>query len=524
MKKLLIILVIPLIATIFFLISICKTKYNDVTIETGSNIPSIEAFVKKGLLDKPFHFETNIEDINTSAVGQYTIIVKNNTKIKKLTLNIVDTKAPVVETKNIYKYLDYQPVATDFIVNIDDYSETKAEIIEPPTIDHFGIYNIKIKISDIYDNETTTEEKLIITRFINEFDLELGETFKKSDILINAKNDYNAISDEEIDKINNSPVGIYKIVLNIDDFEEQVNINIIDTKGPTIKLKNKTIYVGETIDDASTFVKSSDDPSGIASIKINTDINYNLINKEQEIEIVATDTLGNTTTDKAILKIIKDTIPPVFKGLEDVTINKNQNYDWKSNVYAYDAKDGNVEFTIDTSNLNISTAGTYFIKYTSKDNSNNSVTKNRKVIVKHDATDTNNEFNKYYNENNFMNKTPGQIAYIIKTTISYYSSFGDDDPIWYGLTNKKGNCYVHAKLLEKALQMKNIPCYLIGTTTGSHYWVLAYYNGVWRHYDSTPRRHDTKTQELVENGLTDEEKLSYLDGETWDTTLYPEAK
>ena len=106
---------------------------------------------------------------------------------------------------------------------------------------------------------------------------------------------------------------------------------------------------------------------------------------------------------------------------------------------------------------------------------------------------------------------------IIKSKIRYNSSWGEDDPVWYGLTNNRGNCYVHALILKKALDKKGIKNMLINTSDKYHYWNLVYTNGVWRHYDSTTGRKEPTL------GLTDEEKQTYLEGHPWSES-FPKAE
>ena len=59
-------------------------------------------------------------------------------------------------------------------------------------------------------------------------------------------------------------------------------------------------------------------------------------------------------------------------------------------------------------------------------------------------------------------------------------------PVWYGLKERRGNCYVHAKVLQEVFNKKGITSKLIWTKDKSHYWNLVYIGGHWRHVDSTP--------------------------------------
>ena len=83
--------------------------------------------------------------------------------------------------------------------------------------------------------------------------------------------------------------------------------------------------------------------------------------------------------------------------------------------------------------------------------------------------------------------TVSEVNEYVKHLIGYSSSWGDNDPVWYGLTNYRGNCYVHALVLQAILQAKGYQVLIIHTTDNSHYWDLVNLgNGKWCHSDATP--------------------------------------
>ena len=96
------------------------------------------------------------------------------------------------------------------------------------------------------------------------------------------------------------------------------------------------------------------------------------------------------------------------------------------------------------------------------------------------------------------------MAQEIRSRLRYNNNWGGSDPIWYALTTNSGNCFVHAKLLEKALNKAGISNQIISTTKGEHYWNLTS-SGI--HYDATPNH-------IVE--ATSEEKYNALKARGWD--------
>ena len=144
-----------------------------------------------------------------------------------------------------------------------------------------------------------------------------------------------------------------------------------------------------------------------------------------------------------------------MSGLGDKTVAKNSSIDYLSGVKATDARDGNCEVTVDSSNVNLGVAGTYYATYSSRDKKGNTTTKKRKIVVKHNQDDTNAKFNEFYN-NYLAGKDIVGMAGAIRNQIKYSSNWGGDDPVWYGLTEGRGNCYVHALIMQKALNKAGI--------------------------------------------------------------------
>lgn len=437
-------------------------------------------------------------------------------KERTVKLSLVDTTAPQVKFQNVTKYIGYEINAEDFIIEKTDLSEMYVEVLNIPEITEFGNYPVTVVVKDICGNETKNECTLTIDWLNYNVTLELGKDLTKEDILMRPEEDAKLVSKAELEKINKSPVGDYTMTLTNNGKEYIINIKIQDTLPPELELKDVSIYDDEKV-DKSKFIVSAKDASEKVETTLLTEINYKNIGT-QVVTIEAKDEHGNKVEKQANLTIKKDTEGPVFSGLKEMTVAKNSSVNYKNGVKAIDKKEGNCEFTVDTSKVNIGAAGTYYATYTSKDSKGNTTTAKRKITVKHNQEDTNNKFNEFYNSY-LEGKDVSGIVQTIRTTISYNHSWGDDDPVWYGLTNKKGNCKVHADLVKKALDKKGITNQIIRTIDGTHYWNLVYQGGVWRHYDSTPGSHDL-------GPLTDDAKFASagMKGRDWNRSAYPEAK
>jgi len=208
----------------------------------------------------------------------------------------------------------------------------------------------------------------------------------------------------------------------------------------------------------------------------------------------------------------------VFFGLTPITVDRHANIDFNRGVRAEDARTGAVvEFTVNYSGVNTANSGTSYAIYTATDSRGNTTTARRQVTVRRDQEDVNREFNAFF-DRHLAGQSPAGVVSTIRRIIRFNTSWGRPNPIEYGLTNMRGNCYVRARMVEAALNRMGVQNRLIWTVNRCHYWNLIHVNGVWRHFDSTPGQH-------TEGPLTDAQKLACrgMGGRTWDRSAWPAA-
>ncbi len=495
-----------------------KTKFKDIDVEIGStNSITMQDFLIDKKYEENSRLITNIENIDFSKVGEYKIVLSHDDREEEVILKLVDTTPPTVEFKNITRYIDYIPEADDFIVKKEDLSEMETFIDNVPEINKFGEYQITVVVKDVSGNETSSVCKLSIQWIIDSFSIERGQELKKEDLLYNAEVDGDLLDLDRLKEISNSDIGEYELITTKDGIQKKTIIKVTDLTPPTLELKDITMYDDDTINGKDSFIVSTYDASGDVTTTLKSELDYTKIGT-QDVVIEAVDKYGNKTEKTAKLTIKKDTTGPVFSGLSNITIARGQAINYESGVTARDDRDGVVTFQVDSSKVNIDVAGTYYATYTAKDKRGNTRTAKRKIVVNHNQEDTTNKFNEYYNQY-LAGKSVYDIVSTIRSTIGYNTNWGGDDPIWYGLTNRVGNCKVHADLVKRALDKKGVSNMIIRTIDGTHYWNLVYEGGRYRHYDSTPGSH-------IIGPATDEEKFnsSNMRGRDWDRNAYPKAE
>lgn len=518
-KKIAIILgIIILICIAILAYLIVNPKFKDIQIELGTKELKIEDFLTLPLYKNGAEFVTDMSQIDLTQVEEYKIKLQYRGKEQTVTLKIADTTPPEVTTQNITKYIDYQINPEDFIIEKKDESEMTVELIETPEIEEFGNYNVTIKVKDSQGNEIIKTCVLTITWIKPEIEVELGTELTLADIVFDVDEYGENVSEEDFANVNTLEIGEYIVNAEREGIQYQTKIIVQDTTPPVLELTDITIYDDETVSDYTEFIKTVSDASGEPTTTLITTIDYSIVGT-QSVVIEAVDVNGNKTEQTAVLTIKKDTDGPVISGLRNISVAKYGTIDYYSGVSAYDKKDGYCTVTVDSSRVNTNVAGTYYATYTATDIKGNTTTESRRVTVEHNQEDTTQKFNEFYN-NYLAGKDPVGMASAIREHIGYSSNWGGSDPVWYGLTEGRGNCYVHASIMQRALQKAGYSSQIIYLMDQSHYWNLVNVGEVWRHIDATPSVNHTLGL------LTDAQKLADtgLHGKTWDVTKWPAAE
>lgn len=219
--------------------------------------------------------------------------------------------------------------------------------------------------------------------------------FQKKNVIVEYKEPYDAMDnvksvflgdkkDVKINKaINPKKKGSQTITYTYKNKNQDATYQIKDTKAPTLKLRSiKTDTVGTP--KALEFVEKVRDAS---KVKVTKQIEND---KKQEgkykVFITATDASGNSTKKETTLSRYNDTQAPTIKkankivGIVGQKINKND-------ITVIDDYDPNPKVKIDDSKVDYDNEGTYAIKYTVTDRSENKRVLKRKVKLSLNDTD-----------------------------------------------------------------------------------------------------------------------------------------
>lgn len=497
-----VVLILAILAIVLFNIFSKKVK-DHVQLELGTQELKIQDFLTDEKYAENAEFVTDISQIDLNKVATYEITIKLNDKEYTSILDVKDTTAPQVKFQDVDGYTDYQINPEDFIAEKTDASNMEVSLGNEVTINGFGEYHPLIIVKDEYGNETIQECLLNISYIKSKFTLEYGNKLTKEDLLFNVAEYQDTINQQDIDTINSYDVGEYDLKSVYDGQEKVTKITIQDTISPELVLKDVTLYTEQTITDANQFVEKAEDLAGV-TLNILTEIDYSIVG-DQEVTIEAVDGHGNKTSQTAKLTIKEDTEGPVFSGISDLKVTKGGTADYKKGVTAKDGKDGDVEFTVDSSSVKLDTAGTYYATYTATDKAGNTTTSKRKIVVSEKSTASSSSSSSgdvYAKADEFIAKatsgvsgTANKILAIknyLRSNIKYSHRYNASNTgsvnaaAMKAFTAYEGDCYIHAAAAQVMFTRLGVKSIIVNALDYSHYWNMVYINGGWKHVDPTP--------------------------------------
>ena len=490
-----------------------QPKFCDVTMELGQALPEMEAFLTEYADVDKVKLVTSDPDL--TLVGTQELVFSHGGKEETVILTIQDTTAPKVELRDLSVSVREKVMPEDLVVKVEDFSDYTVSFQMLGDTTGYGEVTAQVLVTDEYGNATTGECRIDYRWMKEAFTIELGKTLYSSMLLYGGTNETVELDESRIDAINTFPVGTYGVVSYIGEAANLCIVSVRDTVAPELEVRDVAIFLGQTA-ALEDFVVSATDLSGEVTTRLTEPLHLEETGT-YTVVVEAKDKNGNVTTAEAELRVMVDTEPPVFYGVDTLYVEKHATPAYYYGVSAVDERDGKVEFSVDTSRVDTSRAGTYYAVYTARDKEGNEVTYRRQVIVNHDAEDTAALIASIAAG---LSSDVEELRDYARNSIWYSHEWGGDDPIWYGLKQGNGNCYVHALVFQALLREKGYETMLIWVTDQSHYWNLVKIDGQWKHMDSTPSPNYHERYSIMNDAM----RAETLSGRDWDRTAWPAAE
>ncbi len=192
-------------------------------VEIGGEAPEVADFVISG---DNAELVTDISTIDYSVLGSHEVEVSVDGMTHKVTMNIIDTVAPVVQVKDISGFLLVQRNAEDFVTSGEDATEITYSFETQPDFTVAGTQDVVVVATDEGGNQTKNTVKLTL-----ENDTEAPVITKADDMVVIIGNSVSYKANVKAE--DNCPDGLEIIVDS-----SAVNLNEVGTYPVTYTAKD----------------------------------------------------------------------------------------------------------------------------------------------------------------------------------------------------------------------------------------------------------------------------------------------
>ena len=341
----------------------------------------------------------------------------------------------------------------------------------------------------------------------------------------------------ELHVLEELPVGEYPIELIFNRaISVESIINVQDTTPPFGIVKDVTIPLGEEI-TPDIFFEELFDASPIAVLAfINQPDMFG--SAEQNIQIEAIDFWGNRAVFEAVLTLLPNETPPRIEGTRDITSMIGTGIMFRQGVTAFDALGREIEFGIDSSQVDTNALGVYTAIYYAED------AWGLRTEVEITVTITSIDPDEVIRRVDVIleglirdDMTQRQKARVIfdwvVQNVEFAGGIGQDnvyEAAWQALQHRRGHCFVFYGISEIMLTRAGVPNMRIERIPGTptrHRWNLINPDGLgWHHFDAnqafpgSDRYFFTSSHARMLTAVI-RETVGIVEFYTYDPALYP---
>lgn len=480
--------------------------YSQYIVEAGNFAITPEDFLKDPAKTITFAEDFESSSVSTNIPGTYEIRLKSGIYRYTSTLIVEDTTPPSGEAVEVV--LEYGTVCPpeDFVNHISDVQNVEVSYVNTPDFSRSGKSDIQLILTDASGNQTALKSSLTIIPVKKELIMEAGDALPSiHDFMLDGTSlstqSYVIEIVTDLSLIPTQVPGNYEILFRQQDpsgesITYDTQLIIRDTVPPVLVLNKLDRYLTSDL-LLEDFIAETKDATEL-TFQYETEPDQT---KEgtQEVAILASDLGGNTTRGVTELTLIKDTEPPVIRGVSNIVAYKNKSVSYKNGVTVKDNCDSEVILNVNADSVDLTTEGSYPVTYSAVDRAGNYTEAKATVTV---IAETYSEETIYALAQNVLDDilTPGMtdyeklsaIYYWVRKSISYTEMDVKGDWLkaaYYGFNMHKGDCYIFCMTSKALLDAAGIKNMVIDTLPIKyvHYWNLVDIGEGWRHFDTTPR-------------------------------------
>lgn len=505
--------------------------YKSARVEAGVTVKAAD-FMKKPAEEAKFVDKEGHEIVpDISALGEHILYVKSGRWTHKVRLTVVDTLAPKAEAVAVAADMDFEPLPSAFVTNIEDATAVSLAFMEEPDMTQAGEQRVKVVLTDLGGNQTYVESTLTLTPVRRELSREIGsEVPRLSDFVIYGQQYDTWFS---FDKVKMDKIEDWEFSIQVDGRYYDTVLHVVDTTPPLVEVTDLEWYIDVPV-SPEFFVESIEDATKVTAYFVEEPP----VDTEglQRVSLCFTDEAGNETRKEATMNLGKDTLPPEILGAADLVVYLGRGVSYRKDITLQDNCMVGLTLEVDSSNVDLTQTGTYPVTYIARDYTGNEtrVSVNLTVAERcYDPEAVNEKADevlaKILKEGMTNQEKVRAIYNYVRSHVGYISHSEKDSWVrgaYEGLYDGKGDCFVFAsttKVLLDRAGIKNMDIEKIPSKT-SHYWNLVDLEDGhgWYHLDTTPRNDHVVIFLWDEATLMDYSAKHYK-SHNYDHELYPEV-
>ncbi|MBC1566393.1 immunoglobulin-like domain-containing protein [Listeria booriae] len=314
---------------------------------------------------------------------------------------VTSNTAPVIAADDvtIKKGASFDPLAVVTASDAEDGNLTSSVSVTANDVDTsvVGTYHVTYSVTDSDGNTTTKTITVTVTSNDAPVITASDKTLKKggsfdpmAGVSASDTEDGNVTDNVTVtaNDVDTSAVGTYHVTYSVTDSDgntttKTITVTVTSNDAPVIVASDQTIKKGKAF-DVMAGVSASDledgDVTGGITVTAN-DVDTNTVGT-YHVTYSVTDSDGNTTT-KTITVTITSNDAPTFTT-SDVYLKVGDKFNPYAGITASDTEDGDLtdRIDIDSSNVDMTQAGTYAVEYSVTDSDNNTTKITRHVYVR----------------------------------------------------------------------------------------------------------------------------------------------
>ena len=180
-----------------------------------------------------------------------------------------------------------------------------------------------------------------------------------------------------------STPGKYPVQIQYKNRSYECILIVEDTIAPDAKVQNVAVYSNQPLAPEDFIVSVTDATAVTVTLSPDPDLS---VEAQTLMTVTVTDAAGNSSEYEAVLSVFVDNCVPQLTGVEAIFTYIGTEPEYLVGVSAMDDQDMNLEIAVDTSKVDLNTAGTYDVLYSVTDAAGNTTTVPTTVTVTDDNT------------------------------------------------------------------------------------------------------------------------------------------